>query len=116
MYYVTLSPNNTTHKTKGGFMSFNKYDTYSIISNSESSKKEDISKILIQIEELKDLNTESEVRDWLKTNWNIQENINYFTMSDNITVTLSNSQNYFNLTMQEENKVKTYNYLRERSV
>ena len=97
-------------------MDFNQYSAYSIISANEAIKKEDIAKVLNIFEDLRKFNTEREVRNWLKTNWNVEDGINHISISDYTTISLTNGQNYFNLTLQNENKVKTYNYLKERRV
>ena len=95
-------------------MDFNKYSAYSIISANEAVKKEDVAKVLNIFDDLKKFNTEKEVRNWLKANWNVEDDINHISISDDTTISLINGQNYFNLTLQQGNKVKSYNYSKER--
>lgn len=94
-------------------MTFNKYSVYSAVSATESSGKNDLTKTLRQLEKLKRFNNAEEVKNWLKENWQIENEVSNFNVAKNISITTTTGNKYFNVTVKEEKKIKTYNFTKE---
>lgn len=96
-------------------MELNQFDLYSSISQSELKNLDDEKAILQKVEKLRFFDTASEVKDWLREMWGIKDDILNFSLAKNVSLSTASGDKYFNVTLQMENKIKTYNYTKENS-
>ena len=91
-------------------MTFNQYSVYSIVSTTENNDQSDILKVLELLEQVKNLENASEAKDWLKTNWNIRDDIRNLSLTKDVKLSAQTGKNYFNITIEHKNQVESYNF------
>ena len=95
-------------------MTFNKYETYSIISNLESdTKNQDIAAAEI-VKQLSNFLTEKDVKAWLKSTLRINEDTKYLHLANDFELYFSTTLQYYNITVKHEKIIKSYNYIKDK--
>ena len=91
-------------------MTFNQYSVYSIVSTTENNDQSDILKVLALLDQVKNLENINEAKDWLKTNWNIRDNIQNFPLTKDVKLSAKKKKKYFNITIEQKNQIESYNF------
>ncbi len=93
-------------------MTFNKYETYSIISTVEHEVQNQ--KVIISelIENLNKFLTANEIIAWLKSALQVYDDTQYLYLAKNYELYFSTTSNFYNVTLKYNNVIKSYNFLK----
>ena len=91
-------------------MTFNQYSVYSIVSTTENNDQSDILKVLALLDQVKNLENINEAKDWLKTNWNIRDDIQNFPLTKDVKLSAQTGKKYFNITIEQKNQIESFNF------
>lgn len=91
-------------------MAFNQYSVYSIVSTTENNDSSDILKILNVLEQVEKLQNANDAKEWVKTNWNLRDDIQNLPLAKDIKLSTRTGKNYFNITIEQDKQVKSYNF------
>ena len=91
-------------------MAFNQYSAYSIVSTTENNDSSDILKILNVLEQVEKLQNANDAKEWVKTNWNLRDDIQNLPLAKDIKLSTRTGKNYFNITIEQDKQVKSYNF------
>lgn len=91
-------------------MAFNQYSMYSIVSTTENNNSSDILKILNVLEQVEKLQNANDAKEWIKTNWNLRDDIQNLPLAKDIKLSTRTGKNYFNITIEQDKQVKSYNF------
>ena len=93
-------------------MAFNQYSIYSIVSTTENVDSNDVLKILNLLEQVEKLKNIEDAKEWLKTNWNLRDDIQNLPLAKDVKLSTRTGKNYFNITIEQNKQVKSYNFAR----
>lgn len=91
-------------------MAFNQYSVYSIVSTTENNDSSDILKILNVLKQVEKLQNANDAKEWVKTNWNLRDDIQNLPLAKDIKLSTRTGKNYFNITIEQNKQVKSYNF------
>lgn len=91
-------------------MAFNQYSVYSIVSTTENQDSSDILKILNVLKQVEKLQNANDAKEWVKTNWNLRDDIQNLPLAKDIKLSTRTGKNYFNITIEQNKQVKSYNF------
>ena len=91
-------------------MAFNQYSVYSIVSTTENNDSSDILKILNVLKQVEKLQNANDAKEWVKTNWNLRDDIQNRPLAKDIKLSTRTGKNYFNITIEQDKQVKSYNF------
>lgn len=91
-------------------MAFNQYSVYSIVSTTENNDSSDILKILNVLKQVEKLQNANDAKEWVKTNWNLRDDIQNLPLAKDIKLSTRTGKNYFNITIEQDKQVKSYNF------
>ncbi len=95
-------------------MEFNQYQFYT--RDTELNKNE-TETTLEKLKQLKSFKTEKDVREFLKDEWGIKDDIENFCISSNIRISAGVGKKYYNVTFEYshdgEVDIKSFNYRKE---
>lgn len=91
-------------------MAFNQYSVYSVVSTTENNDSSDILKILNVLEQVEKLQNANDAKEWVKTNWNLRDDIQNLPLAKDIKLSTRTGKNYFNITIEQDKQVKSYNF------
>ena len=91
-------------------MAFNQYSVYSIVSTTENNDSSNILKILNVLEQVEKLQNANDAKEWVKTNWNLRDDIQNLPLAKDIKLSTRTGKNYFNITIEQDKQVKSYNF------
>ena len=91
-------------------MAFNQYSVYSIVSTTENNDSSDILKILNVLEQVEKLQNANDAKEWVKTNWNLRDDIQNLPLAKDIKLSTRTGKKYFNITIEQDKQVKSYNF------
>lgn len=94
-------------------MELDNFLIYSKISSKDSDEKYS-TKVLAQLELLKDFSEEKAVREYMKATWKLKDDIRNFQIAPNILFSSRRGKKFFNITFvitkNEEKIIKSFNY------
>ena len=91
-------------------MAFNQYSVYSIVSTTENNDSSDILKILNVLKQVEKFQNANDAKEWVKTNWNLRDDIQNLPLAKDIKLSTRTGKNYFNITIEQDKQVKSYNF------
>ena len=91
-------------------MAFNQSSVYSIVSTTENNDSSDILKILNVLKQVEKLQNANDAKEWVKTNWNLRDDIQNLPLAKDIKLSTRTGKNYFNITIEQNKQVKSYNF------
>ena len=91
-------------------MAFNQYSVYSIVSTTENNDSSNILKILNVLKQVEKLQNANDAKEWVKTNWNLRDDIQNLPLAKDIKLSTRTGKNYFNITIEQDKQVKSYNF------
>ena len=52
----------------------------------------------------------NDAKEWVKTNWNLRDDIQNLPLAKDIKLSTRTGKNYFNITIEQDKQVKSYNF------
>lgn len=92
------------------WMEMNQFNLYSVIVKTEKKEQDNASKTIETINKLESFNAMSDVKKWLQEAFGIKDDILNFGISADTRISVNTGQKYFNVTVEYQNEVKSYNY------
>ena len=56
------------------------------------------------------LQNANDAKEWVKTNWNLRDDIQNLPLEKDIKLSTRTGKNYFNITIEQDKQVKSYNF------
>ena len=86
------------------------FEQYSSVVNDELKKNEELATYEQLADALYAAKNEQEVRDYLRANWGLRDNVLNFALTSEILISTVSEKNYLNISIQYKSLIKSYNY------
>ena len=94
-------------------MDISKYSAYSIISETENKSKDDIQKILLLDEKMRNIKTAAVAKHYIKNQFNLKDSISYYSVCDNGYLTVNDTKDLYVINLRFLNFNNTYSFAKK---
>ena len=91
-------------------MDINQYSIYSAVSKNENKNQDDLAKASEITAMLHKFDNAQNAKEWLKENFRISGDTKNLPIAYGVCITTKSNKTSFNVIVQQNNKIKTFNY------
>lgn len=94
-------------------MSFNQFQTYSIVSRSETTNKDDLDNVMAEIRKMDNIGTIDDAKEYLQKTYNIESNTRQFYIGKGFPAIIDEDNQHFSVEFSLNDKRIVYSYGKE---